>query len=182
MFHRLRRRPKPATAIAGAALFVALSGTAVAQSDILITSADQLGPNVVTAPAVGGNAISSTNQVRNGSLSRIDLRNPQLQVRGLAFGGQLSESDGTSVRESAGTYFVTFNPNLLNPSGSTSGNLLNRNCAFTATSRNRQAFMSVDGPRSTTPNTVRVNATFPEPTGTGLLEGVDSQFDLIASC
>ncbi len=43
MLHRLRRRPSPATAIAGAALFVALSGTALAQSGIIISSPDQLG-------------------------------------------------------------------------------------------------------------------------------------------
>ena len=180
MFHRLSRRPSPATALAGVALFVALSGTAVAQSGVLISSPSQLGAGVVTAPAVGSNVIS-TNDVVNESLSDVDLRDPQLKVRGLAGGGQLDDSDGKSVRSSQGTYQVTFSANTLNAfGGGTSDTLLNNGCAFTATSRNRLAMMTIAGPFAGSPNTVTVTATFP--TSSGLMSAVDSQFDVMASC
>ena len=184
MFPRLRRRPTPATAIAATALFVALGGTAVAQTDILITSPDQLGSNVVTAPKVASNAIS-TNDVVNEALSDVDLKDPQLKVRVLSNGGVLSDSDGSAVRTSAGTYSVTFNPNTLNsaPNSNGSDNLLTENCAFSAVARNKLALMEVDGPFAATPNTVRVHAAFPQNFSGGvLMSSVDTQFDLLASC
>ena len=161
MFHRFRRRPSPAAAIAGLALFVALSGTAVAQSDILITSPNQLGSNVVTSPKIAQRAIS-TGHVLNESLSDVDLRDPQLKVRAVASGGQLPDSDGTSVRGSQGTYNVTFNASTLNAGNATpSDTLLNNNCAFTATSRDSLAMMTIAGPFNSAPNTVVVTAAFP---------------------
>jgi hypothetical protein len=180
MFHRLRRRPSPATAIAAVALFVALSGTAVAQSDIIITSPDQLATNVVTGPKIAPNSIAGID-IANGVVSDNDLDDPQLKVRGLAGGGQLEDSDGKSVRTSLGTYQVTFDTKSLNSTdGDTGHTLLTDNCAFTATARNRLAMMSVDGPSAATPNTVTVRAAFPG--NTGLIRSVDSQFDILASC
>ena len=89
--------PAPAAAIAAVALFVALSGTAVAQSDIIISSPDQLADNVVTGPKIAANAIFGVD-IANGVVSDNDLDDPQLKVRGLGAGGQLVDSDGTSVR------------------------------------------------------------------------------------
>ena len=180
MFHRLRRRPSPATAIASAALFVALSGTAVAQSDVFISSPDQLATNVVTGPKIAPNSIFGID-ITNGVVSDNDLDDPQLKVRGLAGGGQLSDSDGTSVRSSLGTYEVTFDTKSLNSrEGDTGHTMLTDNCAFTATARNRLAMIAVDGPFAATPNTVTVHAAFPG--NTGVIRSVDSQFDILASC
>lgn len=181
MFHRFRRRPSPAAAIAGVALFVALSGTVVAQSDIIISSPDQLGTNVVTGPKIAPNSIFGVD-ITNGVVSDNDLDDPQLKVRGLAGGGQLSDSDGKSVRGSQGTYNVTFDTKSLNSTAGDTGNtMLNNDCAFTATSRNR---LAIDGPFPNAPNTVVVTATFPTNTSGGgvLVSAVDSQFDILASC
>jgi hypothetical protein len=183
MFHRLRRRPKPATAIAATALFVALGGTAVAQTDIIITSPDQLASNVVTSSKIQSNSVNSS-EVVNEAVSDNDLRDPQLKVRVLSNGGVLSGSDGTAIRTSTGTYQVTFNDNPLNAATNDQGDtLLTENCAFSAVSRNKLALMEVDGPFAATPNTVRVHAAFPQNVSGGvLMSSVDTQFDVLASC
>jgi hypothetical protein len=168
--------------IAGAALFVALSGTAVAQSGIIITSPDQLGPNVVTSAKIPSNEVR-TGELANETVTDRDLSDPQLKIRGLANGGQLSGSDGTSVRIGQGTYRVTFDASALNAfrdDSPDSDTLLNNDCAFTATSRNRLAVMTIDGPFSATPNQVTVTAAFPN--ASGFFQAVDSQFDILASC
>lgn len=192
MFHRLRRRPSPATALAGVALFVALTGTAAAQGVPvpIITSPDQMADRVVTEPKVATSAITGS-KIKSSSVSGSDiapetiadsdLRDPQLKVRGLGSGGVLTGSDGTSVRTSTGTYQVTFNASALNAlGGGTTDTMLNNNCAFSAVARNKMAIMEVDGPFSATQNTVRVHAAFPMPDG--LLQSVDTQFDVLASC
>ena len=58
--------------------------------------------------------------------------------------------------------------------------MLSDNCAYTATARTRLALMRVDGPTSFAPNTVTVRAASLD--NNGLFEGVDAQFDLLASC
>lgn len=180
MFHRLRRRMSPATALAGTALFVALGGTAVAQSGIIVHTPDELASNVVTGPKIASNAVG-TNDVFNESISDVDLRDPQLKVRVISSGATLPDSNGTAVRTSTGNYNVTFNVSTLNANGGgTFDNLLNNNCAFSAVARNQTSIMAVDGPVAGAPNTVHVRATFPDPDG--LLRAVDSQFDLLASC
>ena len=183
MYNPLRRRPKPATALAATALFIALGGTAVAQTDIIITSPDQMGSNVVTATKIASNSVFASD-IANETVSDNDLRDPQLKVRGLGSGGVLSGSDGTSVRTSTGTYQVTFNDTALNANGGGStDNMLNNDCAFTAVARNKMAIMEVDGPFSGSPNTVRVHAAFPQNVSGGvLLSSVDTQFDVLASC
>ena len=183
MFARLRRRLTPATALAGTALFVALGGTAVAQSGILITSPDQLGSNVVTSAKIASSAVNSSEVVQE-SLSDFDLRDPQLKVRATGSGTVLNGSDGTVVRTNAGTYSVTFDASTLNASGSGSNDtLLTESCAFTATARNSLAVMEVDGPFAASPNTVRVLAAFPHNVSGGvLMQAVDTQFDVLASC
>jgi hypothetical protein len=180
MFRRFRRRPSPAASIAGVALFVALSGTAVAQSDIIISSPDQLAANVVTNPKIAPNSIFGRH-ITNGVVSDNDLDDPQLKVRGLARGGQLRDSDGTSVRASQGTYNVTFDTRSLNSNPlDTDNTMLDGDCAFTATSRNRLAVMTIGGPFAAAPNTVIVTAAFPN--SSDRFEAVDSQFDILASC
>jgi len=47
MHHTHQRRLRPSLMVAFAALFVALGGTAIAQSDILINSSSQIAPKVV---------------------------------------------------------------------------------------------------------------------------------------
>ena len=103
-------------------------------------------------------------------------------MRGLASGGQLSGSEGTSVRGSQGNYNVTIDVGALNAGDVGSPDtLLTENCAFTATSRNRLAMMTIDGPFAATPNTVVVTATFPTDRP-GIMTSIDSQFDIVASC
>jgi hypothetical protein len=183
MFERIRRRVSPATAIAGNALFVALSGTAVAQSGILISSPDQLASNVVTSSKIASESVNSSDIVQE-AVSDFDLRDPQLKVRALSNGSILPGSDGSVTRTSTGTYNVTFNAAALNAAGGgTSDTLLTENCAFSATARNKLAMMHVDGPVAGAPNTVRVEAAFPQNVSGGvLMSAVDTQFDVLASC
>ena len=183
MYRPLRRRPKPATALAATALFIALGGTAVAQTDIIISSPDQLGTNVVTATKIAQNSVATTDVV-NESQTDLDLRDPQLKVRALSNGSVLSGSDGTATRTSTGTYNVTCTDNAFNAgSGTQDDTMLTENCAFSAVSRNKLALMEVDGPFAATPNTVRVHAAFPQNVSGGvLMQAVDTQFDVLASC
>jgi hypothetical protein len=183
MFNRLRRRPSPATAIAGIALFVALSGTAAAQSGFIVDSPDDLAPNVVTGQKIVSNEVTGSD-IRSETITDIDLKDPQLKIRALSGGGTLSGSDGTVTRVATGTYDVTFSASALNaanPGGTDT--LLNNNCAFTATSRNELAMMEIGGPSILTPNTVRVRASFPQNFSGGvLMSASDSAFDILASC
>ena len=99
MFNRLRRRPSPATAIAGAALFIALSGTAVAQSDIIITRADQIAPGVI-----------DSDHIRPHSIAKTDVQHPTLRLRVTSTGALLRETgDGTAERIGIGQYLVRLN-------------------------------------------------------------------------
>jgi hypothetical protein len=179
---KLRRRPSPGTALAGLALFVALTGTAAAQGVPvpIITSPDQLASNVVTGPKIAQGAVSGTD-IAQETITDLDLKDPQLKVRAISSGATLSGSDGTVVRTGIGSYRVTFFDTALNANGGGNvDNMLNNNCAFSAVSRNKTAIMSVDGPVAALPNSVIVRAAFPDPDG--LLRAVDTQFDVLASC
>ena len=174
----LIRRLPPSVVIAIVALFVALAGTAAAS--VIVKSPDELGDNVVTGRAIAANSVVSSD-VGQESLTDNDLADPQLKVRALAGGGVLGGSDGAVKRVSEGTYDVTFDAFALNANGKTSTDtLLNNECAFSATSRNKVAIMSVDGPIPGSPNTVRVRAAFPSTDG--LLSAADVPFDVLASC
>src|SRR5262245_18610095 len=144
--HHVSRRLSPSLLIAIAALFVALAGSAVAATAVIITSPDQLGPDVVTGPAIAQNAISST-EVQPDSLTDLDFKDPQLKVRVLGDGAVLSGSDGTAKRVGVGTYQVTFDAIALNAKTSTVvDTMLNNNCAFTATPRGKLSWITVLGP------------------------------------
>jgi hypothetical protein len=176
--HHVTRRLSPSLVLAIGALFVALAGTAVA--DIIIKSPDELGDNVVTGRAVASNAIVSSDVLQESLLDN-DLADPQLKIRALGSGSILPGSDGTVTRTSEGTYNVTFDAFALNANGKTSDDtMLNNDCAFTASSRNKLAIMEIDGPFASTPNRVRVHAGFPDTNG--LVRAVDTQFDIFASC
>jgi len=76
MFKRLRPRlPSPAMVVAGTALVVALSGTAVAA--VIISSPSQLGKNVVTGKKIKKNAVTSK-KVKDKSLLARDFKDGQL--------------------------------------------------------------------------------------------------------
>jgi hypothetical protein len=179
--HHITRRLSPSLIIAIVALFAALTGTAAAA--VIIKSPDELGDDVVTGRAIDSGTIVSSD-IANESIVDNDLGDPQLKVRVLGsefVTKALSGSDGTVARVGEGAYNVTFNVGALNASGKTdNGTLLNNNCAFTATARNKRAIMSIDDPLAGSPNTLRVRAVSP---GTnGQLEAVDSSFDVFASC
>jgi hypothetical protein len=93
----------------------------------------------------------------------------------------LPESDGNATRVDTGRYNVTFGTGLLNPGGGTR-TILSEGCAFTATARDKPAWITVVGPVAGLPNTVRVDAVFPDPANPEVLVGVDRSFDIIASC
>jgi len=137
----------------------------------------------VTSAKIASGSVNSS-EVVNEAVSDFDLRDPQLKVRALGNGSVLGGSDGTVTRTSAGTYNVTFDTSSLNAiGGGTDDTLLTENCAFSAVSRNKLALMEVDGPFAATPNTVRVSAAFPQNMSGGvLMQAVDTQFDVLASC
>ena len=179
--HHVRRRLSPSFMVAIVALFVALAGTAAAA--VIIKSPDELGDNVVTGRAIASNAIASSDVLQESLLDN-DLADPQLKIRVLGTSSVptvLPGSDGKVQRVSVGTYRVTFDDFALNANGKTSDDtLLNNDCAFTATSRNKQAIMSVEGPAAVSPNTVFVDARYPD--SNGVMKPVDTQFDAFASC
>src|ERR1044072_2783396 len=78
--HRKTRRPPASLAVAFAALFVALGGTALAQSGVLITSPDQLGPSVVTSPKIATDAVR-TSTVLDRAIAQRDEANPSLRAK-----------------------------------------------------------------------------------------------------
>jgi hypothetical protein len=176
--HHITRRLSPSLILASVALFVALAGTAAAA--VVIKSPDELGDNVVTGRAIAPNAIT-TSDITSETVSNSRLRNPQLKVRVFKDGSVISGSNGTAARVSKGTYNVTFNVSALNAIGS-GDTLLTNDCAFTATPRDQPAWLTVLGPVAGLPNTVRVDAVFPDPAHPEVLVGVDRSFDIIAHC
>jgi hypothetical protein len=182
--HHITRRLSPSLIVAIVALFVALAGTAAAA--VIIKNPDELGDNVVTGRATAPSTLASSD-ILNESILNNDLDHPQLKVR--VFSGSLGNtsvfdgSDGTVKRNSLGSYFVTFDASALNANGKTSNDtLLNNDCAFTATSRDKLAWLTVIGPLAGLPNTVRVDAITPDPAHPGDFKGIDTSFDIIASC
>ena len=181
--HHITRRLSPSLIVASVALFIALAGTAAAA--VIIDSPDQLGDNVVTGRAIAPNAIVSSD-VAQESLTDNDLADPQLKVRVSSNDGTnsatvLPGSDGSVKRVSEGTYNVTFDAFALNANGKTSTDtLLNNNCAFTATARDRAELVTISGPVAGAPNTAQVTTLSLQ--ANSLFTASDSSFDITASC
>ena len=175
MLHRLRRRPSPATAIAGAALFVALSGTALAQSGIIISSPDQLGDRVVTERALDFRSVTGS-KLADRAVNGVHMTNPHLRAR--------VNKDGThppfgfdeldTKRLSIGRYQVTLSDFDLN------GRTL-KNCSITATPRIKAtaSFPMVAEASAGDSMIVTVFTSEIRPEGPRL---ADSAFDVTAAC
>ena len=116
--HRRSRRPSASMAVALTALFCALGGTALAQTDILITSPDQLGSSVVTGPKIATNAVSGI-KVLNRTIAQADEINPSLraQIRkdGFVIGGDVPGS--IQHVKGSNRYDIPFSSGDLGPRG-----------------------------------------------------------------
>jgi hypothetical protein len=156
----INRRLSPSLVVAMVALFVALAGTAAAA--VIVDDPSDLGPDVVTSPAIKDGTIKS-NDLGAGvvpNLLSAKVRSDGTFVKGLRATG--------AQRTSQGNYRVTFNRPV-------------RGCMFTATSREELAFVEVDEDNPLLPNNVRVSTHFLNPS-TGLFGTVDSEFDLMGMC
>jgi hypothetical protein len=118
---KLRDRLSPSMIVALIALVVAMGGTAVAASEVLIDSPDQLGTGVVTAAKIANRNVSglqiakdavSGYRILDHSVGAEDLLHPTLRAQTNP-GGGLTAGDATLIeRPSLGHYFVTF-PDVL---------------------------------------------------------------------
>jgi hypothetical protein len=128
-----RRRLRPSTVIATIALFAATSGTAIA-ADVIITSPDQLGDDVVTQRSTADDAIGQA-QLQNRAVNQLREAHPHLRARVAVNGagqttllaGDVNTFTGLQ-RIQKGQVRVTFDTaNTLGAGRSLSA------CAFTAT-------------------------------------------------
>ena len=118
--HHLRKLT-PSTAVAIAALVLAMSGTALAAGAI-ITSPDQVATGVINGQ-----------HVQQHSLAKDDLADVYMRVRVNPQGNPIGDrNDGTAVREQIGTYRVTFNSEAATGTGPRQPRDLS-DCAVTAT-------------------------------------------------
>lgn len=126
--NRTSRRPSASMAVALVALFCALGGTALAQSGILISSPDQLGPDVVTAQKIAVDAVAG-GAVRDRSIAQRDEINPSLRAE-IAKNGTVLGGDVSSIQHVSGSnrYDIPFSSGDLGPLG------LNT-CGFSASPR-----------------------------------------------
>ena len=108
--HLFRRRLSPSLIIATAALVAATSGTAIAQSGILISSPDQLAKSVVTQPKLAPDAVAMSN-LRDGSVIQSKQANPHLRARATANGTKIN-GDADVKRLARGHYRVSFLPGI----------------------------------------------------------------------
>jgi hypothetical protein len=76
--HHITRRLSPSLLLAIGALFVALAGTAVA--DVIITSSDQLGDDVVTERSTADDAVG-TAQLKDRAVTQLREAHPHLRAR-----------------------------------------------------------------------------------------------------
>ena len=127
--HRTPRRPRASMVVALAALFCAIGGTAMAETGILITSPDQLGPAVVTAPKLAPDAVS-TSTVLDRSIAQRDEVNPSLRAKIRKDGTVLGGDVPGGIQHAAGSnrYDVVFSSSDLGPTGLNS-------CGFSASPR-----------------------------------------------
>jgi hypothetical protein len=159
----IKRRLSPSLVVAMMALFVALAGTAVAAGAFVVDEPSDLGPDVVTSPAIKDGSIKSNdlNAAVVPNLLSAKVRSDGTFVKGLRATG--------AERLGEGQYRVKFNRPV-------------RGCMFTGTSRERLALVEVDEDNPLLPNSVRVHTTFLAPGGVALFAGADSEFDLMGMC
>ena len=108
--HHIHRRLSPSLILAAIALFVALAGTAIADG-VIVSSPDQLGPNVVTAGKIAEDAVD-TGELRDKSVLQIDQAHPHIRVRVGATGTAIGGDAATITRAGTGSYKLEFNPQL----------------------------------------------------------------------
>ena len=114
---RTSRRPSASMAVALVALFCALGGTALAQSGILISSPDQLGPAVVTGPKIATSAVNTT-RILDHTVAQRDERNPSLRVQ-IRKDGSVVGGDVGSIQHVRGSnrYDIPLSSGDLGPLG-----------------------------------------------------------------
>jgi hypothetical protein len=177
--NRTSRRPSASLAVALVALFCALGGTAVAQSGILISTPDQLGPAVVTGPKIAASAVAG-GAVRDRSIAQRDEINPSLRAV-VRKDGSVQAGDVSSVQHVKGSnrYDIPFSSGDLGPSGLNS-------CAFAANPR-------FDFDQSSGHRALRAYVNFAtgsaqiqvftfEQRSDGLERPTEAAFDVVAAC
>ena len=139
-----------------------------------------------------GAAARPSGHIERESLTKNNLRDPQLRLRVRADGTRNGAGDGSVTRaigSPKGVYDVTFSSSILNGGTGASGDtLVNENYAVTATARSAAAppATAVDVLpvafllRTTGPNTVRVSTI--DPTRAQGDRLVDTAFDITANC
>ena len=179
MQHR-RGRFSPSLALALVALFVALSGTALAASDFVIDSPDQVAPGVITGL-----------HIKQQAVGKVDLDDPYLKVRvnsnGTPFGNKNDLGSPGVQKLGVGLYDVTFNSTTINGSdGTVDETLLSKNCAIQGTPVNAARQLYVSGPTLLRPDTIRVHTIDlfdgPATGNVATFQAQDNAFDLVVVC
>jgi hypothetical protein len=169
--HHAQRRLSPAFLIAIVALFVALAGTAAAA--VIVNSPDDVAPGVINGT-----------HLKDQSVSRFDLADPELRLRVDKDGDvPLGFADGTAKKVGTGRYEVTFQSAALNLRGQTTRTVLNHACAINATPHGALRQLFVEGPTPQRPNTVTVEtAALRNFSGSSGFTSEDNAFDITATC
>jgi hypothetical protein len=172
--HRITRRLSPSLIVAVVALFVALSGTAVAA--VIITSPDQLGDRVVTERSLDFRAVSS-GKIADGAVHGVHMVHPHLRARVNKDGSHppFGFDALATNRLKPGIYQVTFSDFDLR------GRTL-KNCAVTATPTfsitNSQPMVAEVSAGDSMIVTVAISQLLPD----GGARLADNGFDVTAAC
>jgi hypothetical protein len=179
MQHR-RGRFSPSLVLALVALFVALSGTALAAGEFVIDNPDQVAPGVITGL-----------HIKQQAIGKPDLDDPYLKVRvnsnGTPFGSKNDLGAPGVQKLGVGIYDVTFNSTTINGAdGTFDETLFSKNCAIEATPVNAARQLYVQGPTLLRPDTVRVHTIdLVDGASTGnvaTFQAHDNAFDLVVVC
>jgi hypothetical protein len=179
MQHR-RGRFSPSLVLALVALFVALSGTALAAGEFVIDNPDQVAPGVITGL-----------HIKQQAIGKPDLDDPYLKVRvnsnGTPFGSKNDLGAPGVQKLGVGIYDVTFNSTTINGAdGTFDETLFSKNCAIEATPVNAARQLYVQGPTLLGPDTVRVHTIdLVDGASTGnvaTFQAHDNAFDLVVVC
>jgi hypothetical protein len=106
---RIHGRINPSMVVAIVALVMAMGGSAIAATTILVDNPDQLGTAVVTAPKIATSAVNNS-KISDGTIRHNDLRDPVLRVH-VADNVLVGKSDASlSSYLGRGNYRITFDP------------------------------------------------------------------------